>query len=1792
MPGPIKKKSLVDIAKEDTEFKPKSAPAVGGLTDEELSIAFSGPEKKNTQPISKDLEVSVQEPGAGSKEMFGDNYIDPKSKVGNDFFSPQSTGVDNGPDPNLKPLVEKERVDSEQADKEKEEEIAKLDNGISRPISAIATFNQHVYGLPADILETVAIGADQLGNLTEMAGLGKKAPIEDQYASKIAKWYRDSIKELSPDNPAYQDELQTQVSGSLGDLTTLVMSGGTSRTPQAINEIQKFSKTSNLLNVATQEGKSLISSPPALVGAIQMGTNEFRQAKASGATDDQAFDAFYKNAAAGSILERVPIMKYWKRLDQTTSGGLKKLISNGATQGVEEMTTEVIQQAYSNINAAQSYDATRKWYDGMTESGGIGFGLGFFLGAMGTSLRKKQAEAKTPEEKAELQKSIDFVNEKGEELASKQEKIDAAETNAGAEKGAESEVSKVDTDKSIGEKTIPETDQGVIDVTGQQEIIPGKEGVKSSAIPTQEPADEALQGKDVALYKDDGDFNSPEDWELNEDTDDYENVGHTKNFTLKFEKDAIVFDFKDPEKQSIQEDKLGPIKVNLEHRNFNRVHISGIASPLLNKGYGKEIYRGLVKQNGIISTSDGASSTEDAQRVWNSLIKSGDYYWAKKGPHTAIATSKEEIDKYIDSFLEDKFSDEPLEVGSPVRNESSARPSVETVTEPLEKPATLEGNADLPAVETDPGTGQPLDAGPDPASLSSIVKNDPDFVPPTPPETKTTTSGDSEQKERRFTKQVLNSPEVNEDVKSNITEEAKKYTPKSNEDTNSAANRIIKDKDISGALNTLLDKNSLISPAVRVALGNNIIKQANKAASEAKTEIEKNKHLDAAISAAEFMGPYMTEIGQGVQAASMFSKLSPEGVLRAVEKEVSRQRTSNLDHAQPHIDKIKEIISGLTEESIAAILELPRVRDIIIDKSGKIEGATKKKTVKKAIDFLETLKVDTKGKAFDATAGLPIAVWNGAISSIQTSLQAGATIAEAINKAVKYIKDKHNSDWDEKSFRSKFDQDLKPYEASIDPSKAVKRGLKDLEIDIKDIIKKHYTKVDEAKHTLVQKLVDDAGLDEVDAKEVAKNIEHEFDKLTSKAKKSALNKAVNAKDRIINKKNVDQLHEKIIKESNIGNLTDDQYREIYADKMGLPQLTKEQAGKLMSLAEKVQTSQEGFQKRRAIEELLKYQDTIKGINWMDVGTSIWYSNILSGFTTQEINFFANLMETMGEFYTAAVYNPQNIPFLMKGLYTGWGRGLLESIDTLKTGYAPIKGVKVDTPNILERVKFKGGNWNPFNQYKYVKRVMDAADVFSYQGLREMRAYELAATEARKQGKDKPNDEIWGKVYEKLYNTSDRRKEAEIQAKEEGLSGNDYNRRVLEIMDQSRPADMMEDAGTAASRGTFNYDPEGTIGFLGDQIASLIEKAQYKGFKPFKFIVPFTRIVANVSNRYLDWSPVGFYRAAKGGTGTFVPDGSRYQRSFTKEERVKEYIKATSGALAMMTLYAMTQKMSEDDDPALEITSEGTGDFKDNYELAKNGWQKYSIKVGDKWISYQNTPFAIPFSIIGHMRDDEKYKGKSLDSKDAIDRLSIALVNNLQFVTDMTFLKGMGDFMGSFSNENPNAVVNYFDKLRKTTIKGFAVPNLYTQSAKEIQRIYGIPTKEANTLLEAIIRDIPIANSGQKDMIDALGDPIIADTDRLTSDVESDAAWDVIIKNNAWIGRVNKHSTTIYDKKTKKERPMTDQEYYDFSKERGQVIKKKILKNIKELSEKTPSKVRDEITEYKKVATKKAKKVIK
>ena len=197
------------------------------------------------------------------------------------------------------------------------------------------------FGLPGEISKAIAIG----GNAIDRYVLGQDVKAEDNPLYKAGQWYEDAIKELSPSNPEYQGELQESVAQAMGDLASLVIGGGAARMAgkgvakltgkAAVSEAaQMFPGAAKLagkplVNATAEASKNImkgIASPEGLIGATQMGVSEFEQAIDGGATEDEAFDIFIKNASIGSVLERIPVQLFWKRLDTVTGGGVKNAI--------------------------------------------------------------------------------------------------------------------------------------------------------------------------------------------------------------------------------------------------------------------------------------------------------------------------------------------------------------------------------------------------------------------------------------------------------------------------------------------------------------------------------------------------------------------------------------------------------------------------------------------------------------------------------------------------------------------------------------------------------------------------------------------------------------------------------------------------------------------------------------------------------------------------------------------------------------------------------------------------------------------------------------------------------------------------------------------------------------------------------------------------------------------------------------------------------------------------------------------------------------------------------------------------------------------------------------------------------------------------------------------------------------------------------------------------------------------------------------------------------------------------
>jgi hypothetical protein len=1048
-------------------------------------------------------------------------------------------------------------------------------------------------------------------------------------------------------------------------------------------------------------------------------------------------------------------------------------------------------------------------------------------------------------------------------------------------------------------------------------------------------------------------------------------------------------------------------------------------------------------------------------------------------------------------------------------------------------------------------------------------------------------------KKRRFAEQVQNDPDISDEIKKGMSEEGRTYIPITNALTVKEATAIIELKGVEQSTEDFLNFNNGMHPAVRTVIGELLIRKYNQLASDVNLKSDKGRNIDQAIKVADALSIHLTGLGQAIQAASVFSRLSPEGIIRVIQREFKKVKDKKLAELSDDIKNTEDGIEKINKESIDEVLN-GKLKDVITEKSKTTLNKKRKESVKKAIDFLESIKIKAKPGTLNMAApvAIPVATYNAAITTIQLSLKAGDMVATAIEKAIKHIKASHK-DFDEAAFRNDMSEKLSGYDEVIDPSKIVKNAIKDLDINVSELIKKHYTEVDATKKSLTDKLIKESGLTEQEAIELSKEIQREFDKIATKKKREFLNSKIKSTERALQPKQAakkKQLFEKITELSNARTLSHKEFEELYADYFDVPKLTEKQVDKITELSDKIHNAKGQEAHGKAVQDLLKFQESIKGFDFGDMAMSIWYSNILSGLSTQTMNISANFMETAGEAYTSMVQNPRRAPSLMKALFKGYGQGLLMAKDVLSSGYTPTKGVKIDVQGALERYNLPGGAWNPYNYLKYVGRVMSAADIFAYAGLKEMRSQQLATSMAIKEGKSSPTQSIEKRANEILFNTSERVAQAEVKATEEGLKGEDKQRRVFELIEESRPQEIVEDAKDFASEGTFNYDPVGLLGAATQGLNHMINMTSIKGVKPLSFVVPFTRIIANVTNRYLDWTPWGLVRAAKGGVGYRVPIyGDRFAKKYTPEERQREFIKAVSGTAAMAAIFAMTEP-DDEDKSEIQITADGTGDYKKNYELQETGWRPYSVKIGDKWYEYKNTPLAIPFAMVGQIRDAQRYKG----DKDLSEKVSIMASGTAKYIMDMSFMSSLSDFFTALGKSHDEGA-GFIDKTSKSAArvaKSFVVPNLFTQLSRSYQETMDMPMKQAKTVLEEIRRDMPYLRDNLNNMYNTLGETIYPDQNRKylpfrVSAEDSDKVWNLISNNQAWVGMPSKNQI-VYDAALKGERKMTEEEFNEFAILAGKKTKEKILKNYDFLMRSSPGKVQDEIKAYKEKARKSAK----
>lgn len=697
---------------------------------------------------------------------------------------------------------------------------------------------------------------------------------------------------------------------------------------------------------------------------------------------------------------------------------------------------------------------------------------------------------------------------------------------------------------------------------------------------------------------------------------------------------------------------------------------------------------------------------------------------------------------------------------------------------------------------------------------------------------------------------------------------------------------------------------------------------------------------------------------------------------------------------------------------------------------------------------------------------------------------------------------------------------------------AIRETIRALNIDLTRIVKSHWTVQEGTRRALADKLMGDLKLPEAVARTLAEKIQKRFEALAKERKDKILQHTFTTR---AGQRIPKTLVEKLVELTNLGALGSAEYHQAVADKLKLPHLDQATQKKLVNLANELQSTPEGFQSDRIGIEIMNTIARAEGINPLDLGMAFWYANSLSGFTTQILNVFANTLNLGAHVALRTLRDPSQLGTVLTNLGIGLQRGYQEAAEVLKTGQITgTRNLKLEASRPLELKKFTGVAY-PLNAWKYVMRVMSAADMMFYKPAEAMQQQVAAEQIAKREG---INGEALRKRVRQLLNDSENaRAKAQATATREGLTGRDWIRRVDELIDQGRPDELRTTAREYALRVTFNNKPYGVLGAIASSVNHVA------GHLPvLRLVVPFTNIVSNVTNESLNYfPPIGIVRAYWGRA-----KGKVYGQPVKDASEIHElYAKAAIGMAGMVGMAILGHMNLEDEDPRIMITANGPKDGRRRNQLRETGWIPYSIKFGNRYYSYADTPLAVPMAIVGQWIDAHRYE----NIENLEERLAVAFMAAPKVIVERSYLEGINSLMKALSADpNARTTQRTISTIMRTGAS-FAVPNLLRQ----IDRVFDPTIYKEGDLQGVLVEQLPFVRRLNKPALNALGEPISSGPlKRFTEPGDrKDPLWNVIVDKQAWISLPTQGD-------------LTENQYYDLLQHRGKALRRRLDREVHRL----------------------------
>ncbi len=653
---------------------------------------------------------------------------------------------------------------------------------------------------------------------------------------------------------------------------------------------------------------------------------------------------------------------------------------------------------------------------------------------------------------------------------------------------------------------------------------------------------------------------------------------------------------------------------------------------------------------------------------------------------------------------------------------------------------------------------------------------------------------------------------------------------------------------------------------------------------------------------------------------------------------------------------------------------------------------------------------------------------------------------------------------------------------------------------------------------------------------------------------------------------------RIVRWLNLGILDEQRFREAVAPEFGVGHLDDADVLRLGELAQEAQRTPDGVRRNKVYQKMVDIMVASQGISTYDLAKDFWFANILSGLRTwidvgvgSWVSAFTMTARAAADMTIRG--RPRTAYRLIATLIRATGEGLANAADIIATGdtsrlpdttqrlWDQLHGRgRIDT---LEAAKRAGNGWQRvIGQAAYVRRIMIALDYVGQLGARD--AMLLYSAHAR-------NDREAIAAAERRFDKAETARARAQSRSELGSKAKkvDVQAREREILEEGIDQDIRDSATVLGKVAALNADPVGWGGIM------------YRAISHMPWIVraplglSFARAAINMAQNASDWLPgagmVNYLRSQVAGTDWFqgLPDRHPF-RLFGLDvpvERARLIMAAQIGGF-VLTAAAMGLFLDDDDDERpyeISGTWYGLAPAKKS-QLMSTGERPLSIRVGDKWISFKNTPFASALAFVGNLRDKQRFRGDQFSEESAMERLVNAWLLGALYIKDVSAMSQLSAIIGAAATDTRDELEDANKKLASTlgnTLAGF-VP--VVSMLREIDTITHGDVYRPNGGMEAWVRNIPFARRtvGTGPAVNALGDDIEAPRlpwGRWLSEQPDDDEWETVARlANRGVFLPIPGKTALIVGRDGARRQMTPAEYHQYAREAGKLWREEIRSN--------------------------------